>query len=125
MWLSAIKLAIQTGSHIYKQKQNTKMLMADAEQRHAAKLAAGEIEYKKEIIASNDKGWKDEFVLILVSTPIIVLVYSIFSDDPDLKSKIDLFFQYFKELPMWYQILFVSVVGAIYGIKGTELIKRK
>ena len=125
MWLSAIKLAIQTGSHIYKQKQNTKMLMADAEQRHAAKLAAGEIEFKKEIIASNDKGWKDEFVLILVSTPIIVLVYSIFSDDPDLKSKIDLFFQYFKELPMWYQILFVSVVGAIYGIKGTELIKRK
>ena len=125
MWLSAIKLAIQTGSHIYKQKQNTKMLMADAEQRHAAKLAAGEIEFKKEIIASNDKGWKDEFVLILVSTPIIVLVYSIFSDDPELKSKIDLFFQYFKELPMWYQILFVSVVGAIYGIKGTELIKRK
>ena len=45
MWLSAIKLAIQTGSHIYKQKQNTKMLMADAEQRHAAKLAAGEIEF--------------------------------------------------------------------------------
>ena len=125
MWLSAIKLAIQTGSHIYKQKQNTKMLMADAEQRYAAKLAAGEIEFKKEIIKSNDKGWKDEFVLILVSTPIIVLVYSIFSDDPDLKSKIDLFFQYFKELPMWYQILFVSVVGAIYGIKGTELIKRK
>jgi len=26
---------------------------------------------------------------------------------------------------MWFQILFVSVVGAIYGIKGTELIKRK
>ena len=99
--------------------------MADAEVKHAEKLAAGELEYKKEIIKSNDQGWKDEFVLVLVSTPIIVLVYSIFSDDPDLKNKLDLFFQYFKELPMWYQILFVSVVGAIYGIKGTELIKRK
>ncbi len=125
MWFSALKLAIKAGSHIYKQKQNTKMLMADAEQRHAAKLAAGELEYKKEIIASNDKGWKDEFVLILVSLPILLLVYSVFSDDPDIKIKIDLFFQYFKELPMWFQILFVSVVGAIYGIKGTELIKRK
>ena len=125
MWLSAIKLAINAGSHVYKQRQQTKRLMADAEVKHAEKLAAGELEYKKEIIASNDKGWKDEFVLILVSTPIIVLVYSIFSDDPNLKTKIDLFFQYFKELPMWYQILFVSVVGAIYGIKGTELIKRK
>lgn len=125
MWLSAIKLAINAGSHVYKQRQQTKRLMADAEVKHAEKLAAGELEYKKEIIKSNDQGWKDEFVLVLVSTPIIVLVYSIFSDDPDLKNKLDLFFQYFKELPMWYQILFVSVVGAIYGIKGTELIKRK
>ena len=99
--------------------------MADAESRHAEKLANGELEYKKEIIASNDKGWKDEFVLILVSLPILLLVWSVFSNDPNIKTKLDLFFQYFKELPMWFQILFVSVVGAIYGIKGTELIKRK
>lgn len=125
MWLSAIKLAINAGTHVYKQRQQTKMLMADAEAKHAEKLASGELEYKKEIIASNDKGWKDEFVLLLVSLPILLLVYSVFSDDPDIKIKIDLFFQYFKELPMWFQILFVSVVGAIYGIKGTELIKRK
>jgi len=125
MWFSAIKLAVQAGSHIYKQRQKTKMLMADAESRHAEKLANGELEYKKEIIASNDKGWKDEFVLILVSLPILLLVWRVFSNDPNIKTKLDLFFQYFNELPMWFQILFVSVVGAIYGIKGTELIKRK
>ena len=125
MWLSAIKLAINDGTHVYKQRQQTKMLMADAEAKHAQKLANGELEYKKEIIKSNDQGFKDEFVLVLVSAPILLLVYSVFSDDPDIKIKIDLFFQYFKDLPMWFQILFVSVVGAIYGIKGTELIKRK
>lgn len=99
--------------------------MSDAEKLHAEKLANGELEYKKEIIASNDKGWKDEFVLILVSLPILLLVYSVFSDDPNIKQKIDLFFQYFKELPMWFQILFVSVVGAIYGLKGTEIMRKK
>jgi len=99
--------------------------MSDAEKLHAEKLANGELEYKKEIIPSNDKGWKDEFVLILVSLPILLLVYSVFSDDPDIKQKIDLFFQYFKELPMWFQILFVSVVGAIYGLKGTEIMRKK
>ena len=125
MWLSAIKLAINAGSHVYKQRQQTKMLMADAETKHAQKLAAGELEYKKEIIKSNDQGWKDEFVLLLVSLPILLLVWSVFSNDPDIKIKLDQFFQYFNELPMWFQILFVSVVGAIYGIKGTELIKRK
>ena len=125
MWLNLISLGVKTASHLYKNKQQTKMLMSDAQRTHAEKMAKGELEYKAKIIESNDQGWKDEFVLVLVSTPIIVLVYSIFSDDPDLKTKIDLFFAYFKELPMWYQILFVSVVGAIYGIKGTELIKRK
>ena len=35
MWLSAIKLAVQAGSHIYKNKQQTKMLMADAQMHHA------------------------------------------------------------------------------------------
>ena len=39
MWLSAIKLAVQAGSHIYKNKQKTKMLMADAQMNHAAKMA--------------------------------------------------------------------------------------
>ena len=125
MWLKLLSMGIKTGSHLYQNRQRTKMLMSDAERLHAEKLANGELEYKKEIIQSNDKGWKDEFVLILVSLPILLLVYSVFSNDPDIKVKIDLFFAYFKELPMWFQILFVSVVGAIYGIKGTELIKRK
>ena len=125
MWLNAASMLFKAGSHIYKNRQQTKMLMSDAERLHAERLAKGEIEYKKEIIASNDKGWKDEFVLILVSLPILLLVWSVFSNDPNIKTKLDLFFQYFNELPLWFQILFVSVVGAIYGIKGTELIKRK
>ena len=125
MSLKLLSMGIKTGAHLYANKQKTKQLMSDAERLHAEKLANGELEYKKEIIQSNDKGWKDEFVLLLVSLPILLLVYSVFSDDPNIKTKIDLFFQYFKELPMWFQILFVSVVGAIYGIKGTELIKRK
>ncbi len=125
MWLSGLKLAFRAGSHIYQQRQKTKMLMADAESKHAERLASGELEYKKEIIKSNDQGFKDEFVLILVSLPILLLVWSVFSDDPEIKTKIDLFFKYFKELPMWFQILFVSVVGAIYGIKGTDIMRRK
>ena len=45
MWLSAIKLAVQAGTHIYKNKQQTKMLMSDAQMRHAEKMSKGELEY--------------------------------------------------------------------------------
>jgi hypothetical protein len=39
MWFSAIKLAVQAGSHIFKNRQKTKMLMADAQMLHAEKMA--------------------------------------------------------------------------------------
>ena len=80
MWLGAIKLAVQAGSHIYKKKQQTKMLMADAQMRHAQKMSSGELEYKAKIIESNDNGWKDEFPflccywLILFSLTILTFV---------------------------------------------------
>ena len=118
-------MGIKTGSHLYQNRQRTKMLMSDAERLHAEKLANGELEYKKEIISSNDKGIKDEIVLIVVLLPVCLLGYSVFSDDPNIKMKIDLFFEYFSNLPYFYQFIFVSVICAIYGIKATDVIKRK
>jgi hypothetical protein len=62
MWLSAIKLAAQAGSHIYKNRQKTKMLMADAQMRHAEKMAAGQVEYQGKLLEARQSDWKDEFV---------------------------------------------------------------
>ena len=98
--------------------------MSDAQSMHAEKMARGEIEYKAKVIESNDKGWKDEFVLILVSLPILVLVYSIFTDDPTIRDRLDAFFEYFKQLPYWYQAIFIGIVSAIYGLKGADIMRK-
>ena len=124
MWLNLLSMGIKPASHLYKNKQRTKMLMSDAQSMHAEKMARGEIEYKAKVIESNDKGWKDEFVLILVSLPILLLAYSVFSDSPDIRERLDLFFTYFKDLPYWYQAIFIGVVSAIYGLKGANIMKR-
>ena len=99
MWFNLLSMGIKTASHLYQNRQQTKRLMSDAQRTHAEKMARGEIEFKAKIIESNDKGWKDEFVLILVSLPILVLVYSIFTDDPEIRTRLDTFFEYFKQLP--------------------------
>ena len=124
-WLNLLSMAVKTGAHIYKNKQESKRLMSDAQKLHAQKMAAGEIEYQTLVKSDQQQSWKDEFVLLLVSAPVMLLIWSVFSDDPDIKTKIDLFFEYFSNMPMWFQILFVSVVGAIYGIKGTEIMRKK
>ena len=122
--LNILSMAFKVRTHIYKNKQQTKMLMSDAQRTHAEKMARGDIEFKSKIIESNDKGWKDEFVLILVSMPILLLAYSVFSDSPDIRERLDLFFEYFKNLPYWYQAIFIGVVSAIYGLKGANIMKR-
>ena len=125
MWISAIKLAVNAGSHIYKKKQETKMMMANAQAKHAEKMAAGEIEYSGKLLESRDKDYKDEAILIILTLPILVLAYGVFSNDPAASLKIQEFFQQFQQLPKWFTNLWILVVASVYGIKGTQIFKGK
>ena len=120
-----LSFGVKTAADIYQTKKETKQLEALAERNHVERMVKGEVEYKKAIIASNDNGFKDEFVLILISIPILLLGWSVFSDDPNIRNKLDVFFEYFSNMPFWYQGLFIGVVGSINGLKGVDLMKRK
>ena len=124
MWLNIISGAFKVGAHVMKNRQQTKMLISDAERVHAQKMASGEVDYQKAVMANNNQGWKDEFVLILVSAPVMLLIWSIFSDDPEIMTKVATFFDHFGNLPFWYQALFIGVVSAIYGLKGADIMKK-
>jgi uncharacterized ion transporter superfamily protein YfcC len=123
MWLGAIKLALNAGTHIYKKKQETKMLMADAQAQHAAKMARGDLEYSGKLLEARQSDWKDEAVLIILSMPIVVLAWAVISDDPTAMDKVKLFFDMFSQLPSWFTNLWILVVASIYGIKGTQIFR--
>ena len=125
MWFSAIKLAINAGQHVYKKKKETQMMMANAQAKHAEKMAAGEIEYSGKLLESRDKDYKDEAILIILTLPILVLAYGVFSDDPAASIKIQEFFEQFQQLPKWFTNLWILVVASVYGIKGTQIFKGK
>ena len=123
MWLSAIKLAINTGSKIYSNKQRQKEAMSQAALLTAEKMARGEREYEGKLLEARQNDYKDEFVLIILSAPIVVLAWAVFSDDPAMMQKIELFFHHFGNLPVWFQTLWITVVASIFGIKGTQIFK--
>ena len=121
--LSALKLAVNAGTHIYKKKQETKMLMADAQATQAAKMARGESEYQGKLLEARQSDWKDEFVLIVITLPILVIAWGVFSDDPSASAKIKEFFEQFQQLPSWFTNLWILVVASIYGIKVHRYLK--
>lgn len=125
MWWSIIPTVFKTGAEIYKNHKQSELLESEAEKRYFERMAKGEIEYQRDVYDDHQKGWKDEFVLIIVCIPIMLLSYAIFTDDPLIKSKLDLFFDYFAKFPTWYQWLIVGIFGAIYGLKPTLDIFKK
>ena len=122
-WFSLAKIALQAGSKIYANHQKTKMAMSDAQLMHAEKMATGELEYSGKLLEARQSDWKDEFVLIVLTLPILVIAYGVFSDDPGAAAKIKEFFEQFQQLPSWFTNLWILVVASIYGIKGTQIFK--
>ena len=118
-------MAMKTGAHIYSNRQKTKQAMSDAQLRSAEAMARGEKEYEGKLLEARQSDWKDEFILLLLSAPIVMLSWAVFSDDPSAMEKMKLFFDYFSQLPFWYQTIFVGVIASVYGLKATDLIKRK
>ena len=123
MWFSLARLALKTGSHIYQNRQKTKAAMSDAALFHAERMARGEESYQGKLLEARQNDYKDEIVLIIISAPIVVLAWGIFSDDPTMMDKIDLFFHHFGALPLWFQTLWITVVASIFGIKGTQVFR--
>ena len=123
MWLSAIKLAVSAGSKIYANKQRTKMAMSEAQLLHAERMARGEEAYQGKLLEARQNDWKDEFVLVILSAPVIVLIWAVISDDPSAMDKVKLFFEMFSQLPSWFTNLWILVVASIYGIKGTQIFR--
>ena len=123
MWFSAVKLALNAGSHIYKKRQETKMAMADAQHMHAVKMSRGEEAYQGKLLEARQNDYKDEIVLAILTLPIIVLAWSVWTEDPAAMQKIDVFFEYFSNLPKWFTNLWILVVASVFGIKGTQIFR--
>ena len=123
MWFSAIKLAVSAGSKIYSNRQKAKVAMSDAQLLHAEKQARGEEAYQGKLLEARQNDYKDEFVLGILSAPIIVLAWAVISDDPSAMNKVNIFFEHFSNLPKWFTNLWILVVASIFGIKGTQIFK--
>ncbi len=122
-WFGLAKMALQAGAKVYANKQRTKMAMSDAQLMHAERQARGEESYQGKLLEARQNDYKDEFVLIIISAPIVVLAWAVFAGDDATMEKVNLFFHHFGTLPIWFQTLWITVVASIFGIKGTQVFR--
>ena len=70
-----------------------------------------EMDNSWELEQIRNSGWKDEFVLILLSIPLILCFH------PETVMYVELGFAALDKTPDWYQWLILAVFAAIYGIR--------
>ena len=92
MWFGLAKIALQAGGKLYANRQRTKMAMSDARLMHAERMARGEESYQGKLLEARQNDYKDEIVLAILTLPIIVLAWSVWTEDPEAMRKIEIFF---------------------------------
>lgn len=115
----------KTGAEIYKNRQRAKIALSQAELLNAERAARGEIEIEKIKIQERQNDWKDEIVLILISIPLLVAAWGVFSDDPQIIAKLETFFEQINKFPYWLQGLIIGGYSTVLGIKGVSTFKKK
>jgi hypothetical protein len=83
----------------------------------------GEETYQGKLLEARQNDYKDEIVLAILTLPILVLAWSVWTDDPQAMAKINVFFEYFANLPKWFTNLWILVVASVFGIKGTQVFR--
>ena len=116
---------VKAGLEIYKNKKKSEVAMSEAQLLHAEKMKRGEIEYQGKVFENQKNDWKDEFILLTLSSPLFLLAYSVFAEDADMERKLNLYFEKLQGMPWWITGLWISVVAAVYGIKATDIINTK
>jgi hypothetical protein len=64
--------------------------------------------------------WKDEYWTIVLSLPILSIIWGITLNDPEIITRTQVAFTTLDSLPEWYQYLLWVAVLASFGIKGVK-----
>jgi len=122
MWMLAKLLGggaislVQTWLDNRKKKAETKaeaeriVIMSDAQIKQ--KMATGEIDYNITAQKQMEHSWKDEYLTIILSLPFIG------SFIPTVQDYVMVGWGYVTKAPQWYQMAFMGVIVASFGLRG-------
>ena len=103
-----------------KAKASANVARAKAEATIMEKKATGEIDWDIEMARSSASSWKDEWLVILFSIPLILAFI------PGMEDVVRNGFEQLNKMPQWYQYSLGVIVAASFGVRSaTKLFGKK
>ena len=103
-----------------KAQAKTRVAKAEAEAIVMQKKATGEIDWDLKMADASVSSWKDEWLVILFSIPLILAFI------PGMEDIVSRGFQQLEQMPEWYQYSLGVIVAASFGVRSaTKLFSKK
>lgn len=100
--------------HVEKGKAKTEAAVAQkkAEAKVYERKASAEIDWDLEAIKGASNSWKDEWLVILFSVPLILAFI------PGMEGVVENGFKQLEAMPQWYQYSLGVIVAASFGVRS-------
>jgi len=95
-----------------KAQSATKVAKAQAEAVVMQKKATGEIDWDLEMARGSQSSWKDEWLVILFSVPLVLAFI------PGMEGIVENGFKQLEAMPQWYQYSLGVIVAASFGVRS-------
>jgi hypothetical protein len=96
---------------IKKAKLAVKLAKLGSEEARWQTQAKAESDWDLEALRQSQYSWKDEWLLFILSLPFVG------SFVPKIQDYVVIGWEYVSKAPMWYQICFIGVVAASFGLR--------
>lgn len=118
MWAAAIGAVAEVVKEWFTNRRE------ESKAKHEQKLEAirTTASWEELMASASATSWKDEWFTVLLSGPIVAIVWGIGMNDMDIIERIGFAFMELDKLPDWYQYLLYVAVTASFGIRGADKI---
>ncbi len=109
MWTLLLDKIFGGVTDYFKNKQKMDNALQEARILKETKIISGEIDWDVEALRQSQHSWKDEFITIIIFSPLIVAWF-------DSERAME-WVEFVNKLPTYYQGLMIGIVCASFGIR--------
>ena len=119
---SHILIAYQGAERANESVTRTKEEAEEKAAVHTAKMQViqNTASWEQLMASASATSWKDEWFTLLLSAPVVALMWGIGMNDLEIIERIGIAFTELDRLPDWYQYLLFMAVSASFGIRGAD-----
>jgi len=116
MWQAIISPIASLLGQVLKNKAEEKKAVHTAKMEVIKNTAS----WEQLMASASATSWKDEWFTLLLSAPVVALMWGIGMNDVEILERIGIAFEELNRLPDWYQYLLFMAVSASFGIRGAD-----